>query len=632
MDKTTLSTARPKRRSCVLHTLFQWTGRLYATVRRSGVGRALTGYRRLDGAIGSGRHGRFRQASRGRMPVADAVKQSRIIALLRGCLRLLYDLPMKFYGLFIFLYGAIGSILYFLVPLMASSFVPNETYLTVALVMMIVSMPPLSSHSTLRQSVSRSHLANLILTRYFCIPADPTPSSEEKLSFGASAVAVALACVASVVALFTTPYLALIIVGWLVLFGLVFSYPETGVLLGTALLPVAWVFPTVLTPLVGVILLTWVSYGFKLIRLHRTVRYDVADMAVLLLLGLTLISGIGGLIVGTGSLMPTVLLLACLSVYFLIVHLMTTRAYISRCLLSMGVSAVLMTVVSFLGRTGANATDWLRGSRGGDLVVEAFSSVQSTAAGVGEDSCILVLVMLMPFLYALLLRTRRLFSCVMVVGLLGVNVYLAVLGGSLGALFCIACVTVIFCLLCNHRALGVGVLLLPTAVGAAGWYFAWRGQLSANTVGKLSLVRYIREIRFDEMWQKVAQSPFGWGVGADCEGGNLALQVLLTLGWQGFLVAIVALALLLQKSLTALTHTTVFADRALVVGLLCGVVGALLRGGTYGFWTNVPALLTLILFLGVGSAFANILFDEHDIRLAESMDDPHGADRVYHCG
>ena len=632
MDNTHHTTERPARRVSVIHTLFQWTGRLYSAVRNSAVGRGLSAYRRLDGAVGGGRQGRFRQVSRGRMPVADAVKQSAIIALLRGFMRLLCDLPMKFYGIFILLYGAVGSFLYFLVPLLATSFVPNEAYLTVSAVMMVLSLPPLTSHSTLRQSVSRSPLATLVLNRYFCLPSAPIPPSDEKLPFGASAVAVALACVASVVALFTTPYLVPIILGWLVLCGLVFSYPETGVLMGTALLPVAWVFPDVLTPLAGVILLTWISYGFKLIRLHRTVRYDIADMAVLLLMGLTLISGIGGLIAGTGRLMPTVLLLVCLSVYFLIVHLMTTRAYISRCLFSMGVSAVLMTVVSFFGRMGAGTADWLRGSRGGDLLADAFSSVRGVAVGVGTDSGLLMAILLMPFLCALLLRARRLFTRVAVAALLAVNLYFAVSGGALGALFCVACAIVLFCLLCDHRCLGVGALLLPTAVGCAGWYLAWRDQLSANTVSRLSLARYLREVRFGEMWQRVAESPFGWGVGADCEGGSLALQVLITLGWQGLLVATLTLALLLQKSLTALTYANALADRALVVGLLCGVAGAILRGCACGFLTDTPALLMLILFLGVGSAFANILFDEHDVRLAESMNDACGADRVYRRG
>ena len=632
MDKTSPSTDRPKHRSHVLHTLFQWTGRLYTAVRQSGVGRALTAYRRLDGAVGGGRQGRFRQASRARMPVADAVRQSALIALLRGFFDLLYDLPMKLYGTFLLWYGALGSILYFLVPLLLPSYALNKTYLVVALVMMVISMPPLTSKSTLRQSVSRSRVAKLVFNRYFCIPANTAPIPDQTVPLGATTAAVALAFVTSAIALFVSPYLFWIIAGCLIICGLVFSYPETGVLMGTVLLPVAWVLPDALTLLAGILLLTWVSYGFKLIRIHRTVRYDIADMAMLLLMVLSLISCVGGLIVGTGSLMPSILLLLSLSTYFLITHLMTTRAYISRCLFSIGASAVLMTVVALLIRMPAGETDWLASFRAGKPFAEAFSSARSMAVSVGKDAYMRMAAMMMPFLYTLLLRARRLFSRAGVGLLLAVSLYLIVTVGSLGTLICVVCVTILFCLLCSHRALGVGALLLPGAVGAVGWLFAWRNPFTEKVINRLSLTRYAREIRFGEMWQKVLQSPFGRGVGVDCEGGNLVLQILMTLGWQGLVVAIAVLVLLLHKSLTAVAHTTVFADRVLVAGLFCGAVGAILRGGTYGFLTDTPALLTLILFLGLGSAFANVLFDEHDVRMVESMDDPSGADRVYRRG
>lgn len=632
MGKTPRSTDRPKHRSYVLHALFQWTGRLYTTVRQSGVGRALTAYRRLDGAVGGGRHGRFRQASRARLPVADAVKHSTIISILRGFFGMLYDMPMKLYGTFLLWYGAMGAILHFLVPLAVPSFVSDDAYLTVSLVMLVISMPPLASPRTLRQSVSRSRLANLVFNRYFCIPADTAPIPDQVVPLGATTATVALAFVAAGIAWFVSPYFVLLLAVWLVICGLVFFYPETGVLMGMVLLPVAWVFPDALTPLACIMLLTWISYGFKLIRVHRTVRYDIADIAMLLLIVLSLISCVGGLIVGTGSLMPSILLLVCLSTYFLIVHLMTTRAYISRCLLSIGASAILMTVVALLIRMPAGEIDWLTSFRAGVPIAEALSSARSVAVSVGKDAYMMMAAMMMPFLYMLLLRARRLFSRAIVVLLLAINLYLIVTVGSLGTLFCVLVVTILFCLLCSHCSLGVGALLLPGAIGAAGWLLAWRNPFTEKVVNRLSVTRYMREVRFGEVWQKVLQSPFGRGVGVDCEGGNLVLQILVTLGWQGLVVALAVLVLLVQKSLTALTHTTVFADRVWVVGLFCGVIGAILRGGTYGFLTDVPALLTLILFLGLGSSFANILFDEHDIRMVESMDDPSGADRVYRRG
>ena len=632
MDEMTRNGRHAKRRSGVIHTLFRWTGRLYAAARRSIVGRALTAYRRLDNAVGGGRQGRFRVAARGRMPVADAVKQSRIIALVRGLFCMLYDLPTRFYGLFMLTYGALGSILHFLVPLLVSSFASSDAYLAVASVMMVLSLPPLTSRSSLRQSVTRSYLASLIFCRYFGLPDEPVQPTDEKLPWGASVSAVSLAFVAAIATLFTSPYLVLIIALWLITFGLVFSYPEAGVLITTAMLPAAWLFPSVITPIVGMILLTWISYGLKLLRLHRTVRYDLSDVAVLLLIVLCLISGVGGILWGEGQLMPAVVLFVCLSEYFLIVQLMTTRAYVSRCLFGVGLSAVVMTAVSLLVRTDATALDWMQGSLGGTPIVENFAALRSVATGVDHNTRLLLAVVLMPFLCACLLRARRLFTRVVAAAFLLLNLYLALTSGALGALACIACVLVLFFLLCDHRSLAVGGLLLPVSVGLAGWYFARRGPIAADTIDRLSFARYVEEIRSSALWQRVCQAPFGLGVGADCEGGSLMLQALVTLGWPGFVVSLIVLVLLIQKSLTALSLAVSFADRVCLAGLLCGVLGALLRGMSCGFLLHAPAMLMLVLFCAAGSAFANILFDEYDMQVAESMDAPTGSDRIYRRG
>ena len=634
MDKTVPAEGRNKRRSNVIHTLFRWTGRLYTVICDSVVGRALTSYRRVDRAVGGGRQGRFHVASRGSMPVADAIKRSGIFNLLRGCFTLLYDLPMKFYGLFFLLYGLLGSTLYFVVPLIASSFVPNEAYLTVAVVLMVLSVPPLASHSTLRESVSRSGFLSLILHRYFCIPGEPRASSDKRMSFGAGVCSVSLALVAAFVALFVSPYLVGVLAVALILLGLVFSYPEAGVLMSTVLLPAAWVFPSALTPLAGIVLLTWLSFGCKLLRLHRTVRYDVADIAVLLLMVICLISGVGGIFSGTGQIMPSVILFLCLGLYFPVVHLMNTRAYIFRCLGSLVLSAVIVAAVCIVGRTSPAAADWLRGSRGGDMVADLFSSVRGVAVGVDRHVSLFFALALLPFFYALALRTRRLFARVLVTVLAGIGVYLALSSGSLGAIACLACVTLLFFLLLDHHSIGVGAMLTPAMIGVGVWYFVWHDPKGTAIFARLSAARDAAHTRSDALWQRVAQSPFGIGASADCEGGNLAVQAVAAMGWPGFVVAALVLALLIYKGLTALSYTatTSYADRALVLGLLGGVVGALLWGTMYGFLLSAPALMMLVLLCALGSAFANILFDEHDVRAAESMNDPLATDRVYRRG
>ncbi len=634
MDKTRPKPTRSKPRkgrsgSCIIGTLSRLAGRLYTAVSRSTVGRALTGYRRLDSALRRGEHRPGQPVSRARIPVADAVKHSHVLAILRGIPRVLYELPLRFYGLFCMMYALFCGTLYFLAYTYFPDYLPTYGYLAVAALMLLISFPMIISRSTLRRAVAVSVMGRLILKRYLCIPLDPPPRKPKKMPVYLPFVSAFAAMLFAVGALFTHELLLLPIVAALILLGLIFSYPEAGVLLTTACLPVVWLYPRAILPLAVLVLLTWCSYGLKLLQLHRTMRRDLLDLVVLVLLGLCLISGVGGVIAGTGQALPGLLLFTAVSEYFLIVRLMKTRAHICRCLIGVGATSVVITVAFFLGRTDASAMDWLTGSRGGDLLAGLFSRLREVAVGAGGGAHVLLSILLIPLMYAFMLRTRRLSLRVAALVLWGLNLYMIVIGSSFGALIVLACVTLLYCLLMDHRTLVAGALLLPGAVGAAGWYLTWRGSHTGDTVRGFAQAVRVREVRYAELWRDVCRSPIGYGAGADCAGGNLALEVLITLGWPGLIVAMLVLFLLIQKSLTALAYATTVSDRALTVGLLGGLSAALLRGATHGFLTVPHAFFLLILLCALISAFANILFEEHDVREAESMSAPAGADRVY---
>ncbi len=612
--------------SWLLGGLTRMTGRLYRRIARSGVGRVMTGYRRLDSQGDRSRVGR--PVSRGRIPVADAVNRSRVMAVLSAIPRVLYDLPLNFYGIFGLLYGIFASALYFIVPLFFPTVAPKGSYLAVASAMLVVSLAFLPFRVSLRRAVSVSVCGRILLNYFLCVPAESPPPTHRKMPVYLPFVAVSAAFVVAVCALLVHPFLCLWLIAALILLGLIFSYPEAGVLLSTAFLPFLCLDARAILPLSALILLTWCSYGLKLLRLHRTFRRDIADVAVLLLLGLILISGVGGVLAGTGDVLSALTLFALVSEYILIVRLMTTRTQITRCLIGFGVTAVVTVVASLLGRVDATALDWLTGSRGGDLIASLYGRVHTVSRGVGGDARILVMLMLVPILYAALVRARRLFPRAVTPILFGVYVYLMVSDSSLGALVGLACVTVLFCLLLDHRNLVAGLLILPATVGGVGWYMAWHGPISDDKATEIVQAFTTRGARYAAIWADVCRSPIGYGVSADHVGGNLALEVLITLGWQGFVVCLVALFLLVQKHLTALSLATTVADRALVVAMISGMAAALLRGLTHGFLYDPCALFFFILIAAIGSAFANILFEEHDVRAAESMSDPGGVDRV----
>ncbi len=614
------------RKSVIFTGLSRMTGKLYALIGNSIIGRTVGGYRHLDGALG-GKRRRSRTVSYKRLLVADSAKNSSLSMLVHAILRGIYDMPLRFYGLLALLYSICGAVGWRFAPRFLPFIETEPIHLVTAIIMGVISLCLLTSSDSLSASVSKSHFASVLLTSYLCIPRESLSVRRRKMSFGLVALAVFLGMGLAVLTLFVTPLVMPIAVLILMFGSMILNYPEAGALLVVTALPLVWLLPELMLPLVLLIVMTWASYGLKLLQLRRTAHLDILDIVGLLLLLLTAVSGVGGVLTGTGNARDAVKLIACLSVYFFIMKLLNTRAYIRRCLIGVGIMTVLVMLAGlFLQLEPINL-----------LPFTDEDPIRKLTATVGvsifdRDSLhrSLLTVMTFPLLYTFLLRAKRLFSRVVSLLLLSLNVYLIAASSSFGTILCTLVVGVLLALLLDHRTLAGGILFLPGTVGAVGWGVTYFKPFSAERLAALSEEQFLREVRMEQIWQSVYTSPLGRGIGAPCEGANLILEVLVCLGWPGLVVSLLFFVLLLQKGLTALSHTAVFSDRALMVGLVCGVIGFLLRGLTYGFLSEPRAILTLTILVALISAFAEVLFEETDIRRAEELNHEGGVDRFYH--
>ncbi len=625
-------TARRDSISAILQGLNRMTGRLYVVLASCFVGRCIRGYRKLDDALGGERRrsARCRRAvSRRRLLLADSVKNSFLSKFLSGILSGLYHLPARAYGLFAVLYGVFSTLCCLFLPRIFSSADPEIMHYVVAGAMTACGIPLLTTSDSLRAAVSKSHLASAVLTNYLCIPKTPEPAKRKKMSVLLAFSVVFLAAGAALGTMFLPPFALPIGLLALALFGIILNYPEAGAILVTALLPVVWLWPSTMLPLAILILLTWLSYALKILQLRRTVHWDILDIVGVLLFIIAFVAGVGGVLAGTGNARDSVKLLACLSVYFFMVHLLNTRTYIRRCLIGVGVTTVLVMLAGlFLQPEPIGILHF----PGDDSILKITETVEMSVFNRDSEHRSLLTVMTFPLLCAFLLRSKRLFSRFASLLLLALNVYLIAASSSVGTILCTLGVGVLLCLLLDHRCLAGGILLLPCGIGAGGWYLTRLDPFSRETMENISRQIFEREMRVSDIWPVIAERPMGLGLGADCAGATLFFEVLLCLGWPGMIAMILFLLLLLQKGLTALSHTVVFTDRALLVGLTCGVVGFILRGLTYGFLSEPRAILTLALLAGLLSALANVLFRETDVREAEFLNCPEGVDRLYHRG
>ncbi len=641
--------AKETRRRYLWDNLNRGTAKLYAMVSRSFLGRVMSGYRRADEALAKGRRypGRNRctPMSPGRLRLLTAVESGKLFSGLRALFHALFCLPTALYGLFLLLYGLLGVALYFVMPLAYPAVAPDLEHLLLSAVVAVLAIPAVLTKKTLAETLVTGRVSRFLLIRLLGFPEDRMETYRVKMPVVLPYVTVLLAIAAAGGALFLHPLLIPALLVALGAVGLIFTYPEAGVVTSTLLLPVIWLNRNALYALCVLILLTWLSYGVKLLFLHRTIRFGLLDTVVLLFGGLILLSGFTGVAVTPDSVMRSIMLVICLSDYFLIVNLMTTRVYIRRCLWGVGISVAVVTLLAYLRMIPVEGLAWLEGSRAGNAIVGWAENGIERLSGLWVEHSELYLVVVFPWLYAYLCHTKRLLRRVAALAFVGLDLVLILMTDSVSALFSVVIVTVVFFLLLSHKGLSAGLIALP-AVGAGVWWITYLYPVSDALQTVLSRSRHFKELLADSLWQMVKDHPAGVGVGeaafcavypayaapdlgAVTDSGSLYFELLIAYGWPGMILFAALLFLFVQKSVTCLGHTADARDRAMILGGVTSIAGALIFGSVRSFITAPRVFFTLLLVISLCSAYENVLFDESDVLTARRSGSPTAEDRIY---
>ncbi|MBO5512872.1 MAG: hypothetical protein J6K29_01320 [Clostridia bacterium] len=640
--------AKAKRKGILWPWLDRGTAKLYALLGSSWLGRIMTGYRKADGAFAksrryTGRH-RCTPMSPARLGLLSSVESSLLFKGVRALSHALFCLPIAVYGLLLLSFGLCGVAFYFILPHLRSVPlpVPDMEHAVLSGLVAVLSLPLLFTKKSLAETLGAGKLSHALFASFLGIPEDRLAPQKQRMPVALPYVTVLLSLPMAVGALYTHPLILPILLLVCGLLGLIFTYPEAGVVLSTVLLPAIWLYRDLLLLLCTVILLTWMSYGVKLLFMHRTIRFGLLDTVLLLFGLLILASGFTGAAVTAESRMTALILFICLSDYFLIVNLMTTRAYIRRCLVGVGISVVVVTALAYLRLIPVEELGWLEGSRAGDALVTGVSRGIEQLSGLWQEHSEFYLVLVFPWLYAFLCHTKRLFRRVLALAFLGLDLCLVLMSDSVSALFCILAVTVLFLLLLDHRGLTLGAVLLPAAACGA-WWLTYLYPISEAVQTTLSRSRHFKELLADSLWRMTLDHPGGIGMGeaafravypayaapdlgAVTDSGSLYFEALLSFGWGGTLLLAVLLFLFFQKCLTGLRHATEFKDRALILGGITGMVGALIFGTVRSFLTSPRVFFNLILVIAISGAYVNILFDESDVLAASRVNTPEGVD------
>ncbi len=631
--------------------LCQGTEALYSLVGRAFPGRMMTAYRRAEASLSGGRHGvergGFYPVSPWLRRITEALEHGVVTRFFRALMTALLCCPLAFYGLFGLLYG-VG----YTGHLVGMTRWNHDAWpihmLILCGVWLLCSGLLLLSRHTLGGALGTSRGGQWILIRFLCLPAERLTRADEHAvpaPWGVVAALLGAGASAAVVYGDISPYVVPLGLLTLGICGLVFTYPEGGVVLSTAALPFVWLNRYTIFVVAALVILTWCAYAIKLLQLHRTLRMGLLDRVLLILGGYMLLSSFVGATITDETLIRGLLPVVLLGDYFLIVNLMTSRIYIRRCLLGVGVSLVIVTLLAYLGRMPVDVLDWLAGSRAGDALLTAFREAVADLSGLWQTHAEIYLVLAFPWLYAYLMHTRRYYRRALGGILLLADLGLILMTRSITATVCVMTVSLLFILFLGPKWTAAGIVALPVcAVG--GWWLLDRFPISESFVITLSRSRHFKDQLRDSLWRMVSDYPAGIGAGEDAftavyaayaapdlgavtESGSLFFEILLTYGWPGLLLLATTVFLFLQKGITCLGYTSARRDRAMLLGGIVSVCGMLIFGIFRSFLTVPRVFFTVTLVVALASAYANIIFDESDVLAATTAGSPRSEDRLY---
>lgn len=647
-----------KKQTVIWSGLQNTTSRLYNRILRSPVGKLFTSYRSFSkGILGGGRRtDNVHSISNARATVLRAAESGRIFGALRQLGSLLLSVPVNFYGLFCFISAALMLAGYFLLPL-----TPLRAHMRMSspippIAIMLMFLPLCISGKPTYISLGKSSITRLIIVRFLGIPEESLTAKRDHKGVGFIYFAFFLIPVAAFLSLKFSPWIVPLAVLFLGLFAMILSVPESGVILACAMLPFIEISEIVLYVVMGVIIIVWISYFFKLLRMHRRMRFDLLDVMVLVFGMMIFIGGFSGSVISLRTLHDAGVLFVLLSVYFLIVNLMAGRAYLKRCLVGVLLGVILALILGFAGHISPDGMDWIAGSYAGDRVSNTWKGLVEFLTRINADAVLLV-TFTFPLAIAACIRCRRVIGKVGMIALLLANTLLIITSWSRGAWLCLAAGIVIFFLIYSHTALSVAVIALPAIGCGVWWLYGYSNTFKGNMAAAMShlfdtdhyssgLPTSNNEV-WSDAWDMILHNPLGIGVGADALGavypryatgdtvvvsslGNTYLDILAALGFFGLAVLICCAFLLIQKACTAIRHTATSKERWVLLGGVASIAVLLMMCAVRSITDSMGVYLAIWIIVGVISGYANITFEESDVLRSVNQDDGENQDKVFH--
>lgn len=609
---------------------------LYTLLISSFLARLLTSYDILEQRWGEicvrifGKQGgKFRQnLQKVRLRCAYLIEHSIILRVLDHLVKALINCPLNVYGIFCFMYGAVGAAVYFIAERLSVNYAGNLGWGITGLVIAFASLPLLCTGKSLYRAAFGSRIVGKILRDYLGLEKTNSRDRERGntwMLYAALILGAGFGALTFFMHPGTLPILALLSV----LAVMVLYIPESGILLFAGTVGLWWVtgYPVLCAVLIAGV--TLISYLNKLIRGKRVIHVRLLDFVLLLLTCVFALQGIitnAGLISAAYGIGYAILI----AMYFPIINLMRSREWLNRCYQLLAFSGAALSVVSVLPMSWIYSfLDMTIKRVDLSMFSQLFARYQSY---FGQGTLVGgMLMILIPIMLGGLLGKRTLTgffwkllwllaACVSVL----FTMQLGVWAGFTAA-------AVIFFFTYSYRSLSAAMLLaFPTACGAV-WYreinelIGFRNQATVQSVFDM-IAAYVnaeqgRQTIAQSVLQMLRDHPLGVGFGDQAVHSvfayyaapgmenvtgidNTYLQLLAEGGLLSLMMLIATLFMFTLCMLTYMRWGGNQVTKLRVSAGLAGIVGVLVMG----FFCNVMnnASLFGLFWLTIGLTVASV--------------------------
>lgn len=473
-----------------------------------------------------------------------------------------------------------------------------DEHLRVGLVLIAVSLPLLSSRKRLGQTLVGSVVMGYLLIDFFGFDEEKFKSDEGRFG-GYYSIAFLVGALFGLLSYFISPTVFLEIAAVLVIFALIMTFPEIGMMLTLCALPFTGVLENPSLVIMMLVIFVFVGFAFKFIRGKRVIHFEVIDIFVAMLGFLMLFGGIAS----AGKLesfKSALLYCGFITSYFFIVNMLRKKQWIYRCIKLIIFST---SIIAAIGIFQQNATavnpSWV------DTSMFANLGTRVTSLFDNPNMLSIYLVIVFPFVLSAIAsanshKERLLYAlCAFLIALCTLFTW------SRGAWLGIIVATAVFLVVYNIKniwllalallSMPIWTLLLPqsvisraTSIGtftdSSSVYrvYTWRGVFDMIRDHFFTGIG-VGESAFSEVYPIYAYS----GTETVMHSHNLFIELVVQLGIVGLLVFLAVLFLYFQKCFGAVNQKkTDPKTRCVIVAGLSSIVGALTMGLTDHIWYN----------------------------------------------